>query len=80
MNAYTKLQNLTDHFRAIEDDSELRMDCLLVLASADDNAGATLGWEETEAFFDFSLRSVSDILSDESPEVQAAFKAVGVTF
>lgn len=60
------------------EDSELRMDCLLVLGAADDNAGSVLGWEETEAFFDLSLGTLSGLLSDESLEVQAAFNAVGV--
>ena len=79
MTPRQQLTALTDRFREM-DDSDLRMDCLLVLAAGDDNAGDTLGWEETEDFFLLSLKSVECLLSsDETSEaVKAEFHAAGI--
>ena len=60
--------------------SDARMDCLCLIGSGRDNAGATLGWEETEEFAALAIRSIQCLLTDETSEVQAAFKAAGVTF
>jgi hypothetical protein len=79
MTNTARLANLEDHFRAM-DSSDTRMDCLCIIASGYDNAGATLGWEETEDFAAFAIRSIESRLTDEASEIQAAFKAAGVKF
>ena len=79
-SAIARLASLEDHFRSMEDQATLRMDCLCLIASGNDNAGATLGWEETEEFAALAIRSIQCLLADETSEIQAAFKAAGVTF
>jgi len=78
-SAISRLAILEDHFRSMES-SDARMDCLCLIGSGRDNAGATLGWEETEEFAALAIRSIQCLLTDETSEVQAAFKAAGVTF
>ena len=79
-SATARLTSLEDHFRSMEGQTNLRMDCLCLIASGNDNAGATLGWEETEEFAALAIRSIESLLTDETSEVRAAFKAAGVTF
>jgi hypothetical protein len=79
-SAIARLASLEDHFRSMEDQATLRMDCLCLIASGNDNAGATLGWEETEEFAALAIRSIQGLLGEMPSEIQAAFKSAGVTF
>lgn len=79
-SALIRLRNLEEHFRAM-DDSQFRMDCLCLIASGGDNAGDTIGWDETEEFAELAIRSIESLLCDEeSQEIKSAFKAAGVKF
>jgi hypothetical protein len=78
--ATVRLASLENHFHSMKGQSILRMECLCLIASGSDNARATLGWEETEELAALTIRSIESLLEDQTSEVQAAFKAAGVTF
>jgi hypothetical protein len=76
--ARQRLTEITDHFVSMEN-SDLRMDCLVLIASGVDNANDTLGWSETEEHAALAIRSIECLLETESEVVQSAFKSLGIS-
>jgi hypothetical protein len=82
-SATKQLQDLMDYCRDLDESttesSSLRMDCLCLIASGEDNTLETLGHDAsyTEEGARFTLRSIEDIITDASPEVQAVFRSQG---
>jgi hypothetical protein len=81
-----QLQELLDYCRELDDstaeNSAIRMDCLCLIASGEDNTIATLGYDacDTEEGANFTLRSMQSIMETQSPEVIAIFASQGLNY